>query len=61
MGTGSGSAAGAGATGAAALGVTKMVRGASCTTGTGFAIVSTAWVFGNEVLNTAAFSPGSVR
>jgi hypothetical protein len=38
-----------------------MVRGASCTTGTGLAIVSAACVFGNEVLNTAAFSPGSVR
>ena len=38
-----------------------MVRGASCTTGTGFAMVSCAPGAGSWVLDTAAFSPGSVR
>ena len=50
----------AGAAGATARGVTKTVRGASCTTGTGFVIVSCSAETGG-VLDTAAFPPGPGR
>ena len=57
-------AAGAGAAGAgggAIAGVTKTVRGASCTTGNGFAMVSGAVGTDAWLLDTTAFSPGSAR
>jgi hypothetical protein len=49
-----------GAAGAATLGVTNTVRGASCTTGTGLAIVSSAAEFG-WVLDTPASAAGPGR